>query len=187
MNVVDTINRRDRIAESRQRLAAGRHKLQGGAHGAASSARSSMADAQGAARDAVREARTSLSSAGKAVKATRRGAQRAIRRAYVEARVGAARRRASRPRVDAKKSLGIAGLAGAAGAFFLDPDSGARRRSVVRDRTVANVRRIAERFNRWGGPGRDPVEGMPAARRASEGRPSPTPANNHDPAERVHS
>ncbi|MFN2612606.1 MAG: hypothetical protein ABR536_04455 [Solirubrobacterales bacterium] len=158
MNVAEVINRKGRIAESRDRLAAGRHKLRGGAHGAAGGARSSLADARETARDAVKRADASFSSTREAVKATRRSARRAGRKAYLEARVGVARRRASRPQIGAKKSLGIAALAGAAGAFFLDPESGARRRMQTRGRVLSLTRAGAEKLQRRAERGKAQVQ-----------------------------
>jgi osmotically-inducible protein OsmY len=53
-----------------------------------------------------------------------------------------------------KRAIGtglLAGAAGAAAAFFLDPQSGKRRRSVARDWILARARNVAESGRRAGG------------------------------------
>jgi osmotically-inducible protein OsmY len=65
------------------------------------------------------------------------------RRQVTRARIAAARAR-SRGDGPSKKSVAAAGAAGLAGAFFLDPESGKRRRHIARDRALALIRQGAE-------------------------------------------
>jgi osmotically-inducible protein OsmY len=84
----------------------------------------------------------------KAVTTAAKDARKQARRQLVRARIAAARARASgRTKVSgaSKKAVGAAGAAGLAAGYFLDPDSGRRRRHVARDRALAVIRRNAER------------------------------------------
>jgi osmotically-inducible protein OsmY len=98
--------------------------------GAAKGGAATLGDAQQQAADAVREAR------------------RQARRQVTRARIAAARARAG-GRAKASgiptKAVGAAGAAGLAAGYFLDPDSGKRRRHVARDRALGLVRRGARK------------------------------------------
>jgi hypothetical protein len=97
--------------------------------GAAKQAGSTVGDAQQQALDAIRDAR------------------KQARRQLVRARVAAARTRAGTQAKASKgsmKAVGVAGAAGLAAGYFLDPDSGKRRRHVARERALALIRRGAE-------------------------------------------
>jgi osmotically-inducible protein OsmY len=100
-----------------------------------------------AAKDARRQASTTAKGAQKQASARVRTARREARRQLVRARIAAARARATGRRKASgasKKAVGAAGAAGLAAGYFLDPDSGRRRRHVARDRALALVRRGAE-------------------------------------------
>ncbi len=92
------------------------------------------------AKSTVREAQKQASTAIK-------DARRQARKQATRARIAAARARAgARGKTDgtSKKAVGAAGAAGLAAGYFLDPDSGKRRRHVARDRALALLRRGAE-------------------------------------------
>jgi hypothetical protein len=79
---------------------------------------------------------------------SRDDAQRKARRQVTRARIAATRIRAeSKARASAKvsgmssKAIGAAGAAGLAAGYFLDPDSGTRRRNGLRDRVLGIIRR----------------------------------------------
>src|SRR3954471_15698916 len=94
--------------------------------GAAKGGASTLGDAPQQARDAARDAR------------------RKARRQVTRARIAAARARAgSRAKASgiSSKAVGAAGAAGLAAGYFLDPDSGKRRRHVARDRAAGLIRR----------------------------------------------
>jgi osmotically-inducible protein OsmY len=84
----------------------------------------------------IKDARKQATSAAK-------DARRQSRRQVTRARIAAARAR-SRGDGPSKKSVAAAGAAGLAGAFFLDPESGKRRRHIARDRALALIRQGAE-------------------------------------------
>ena len=101
----------------------------GGAKGGASA----FGDAQQQALEAARDAR------------------KRARRQVTRARIAAARARAggkARASGISSKAVGAAGAAGLAAGYFLDPDSGRRRRNVARDRTVGLIRRGARKARR---------------------------------------
>jgi osmotically-inducible protein OsmY len=94
--------------------------------------------------DAAKQARTTLSDAQKQARETIKEARRQARRQVFQARVAAARARAgTRTRASgaSRKAVGAAGAAGLAAGYFLDPDSGRRRREQIRDRAGALIRR----------------------------------------------
>jgi osmotically-inducible protein OsmY len=89
--------------------------------------------AAGAAKEAQKQAR-----------ATVRDARRKARRQVVRARVAAARAQAgTRAKASgaSRKAVGAAGAAGLAAGYFLDPESGRRRRDQVRGRALSLIRR----------------------------------------------
>ena len=86
--------------------------------------------------------------ARKQASATAKAARRQANRQLVRARIAAARARAggrARAAGASKKAVGIAGAAGLAAGYFLDPESGRRRRDVARDRALALIRRGREK------------------------------------------
>src|SRR5215203_4690220 len=98
----------------------------------------------GAAKDGASRAQDTL-----------KDARKQARRQLIRARVATARARAgTRAKVSAKassastKAVGAAGAAGLAAGYFLDPDSGKRRRHLARDRAFAVIRRGADRTRR---------------------------------------
>jgi hypothetical protein len=89
--------------------------------------------ASGAAKEAQKQAR-----------ATTRDARRQARRRVFRARVAAAKASAgARAKTSgaSKKAVGAAGAAGLAAGYFLDPESGRRRRDQVRDRALSLIRK----------------------------------------------
>jgi osmotically-inducible protein OsmY len=88
--------------------------------------------ASGVAKEAQKQAR-----------ATVRDARRKARRQVVRARVAAARAQAgtrAKTSTASRKAVGAAGAAGLAAGYFLDPESGKRRRDQVRDRAMSLIR-----------------------------------------------
>jgi hypothetical protein len=95
------------------------------------------------AREAVTDARRQALEAA-------REARKQARRQVVHARITAARTRGKMTtklhqtgRATSAKAVGAAGAAGLAAGYFLDPESGSRRRHQARDRALALVRRGA--------------------------------------------
>jgi hypothetical protein len=89
----------------------------------------------------------SVKDARKQASATAKAARRQANRQLLRARIAAARARAggrARAAGASKKAVGIAGAAGLAAGYFLDPESGKRRRDVARDRALALIRRGGE-------------------------------------------
>lgn len=86
-----------------------------------------------AAKDGADTARSAISDARKRA-----------RRQLIRARIAAARARAgtrSRASGTSTKAVGAAGAAGLAAGYFLDPESGKRRRQTARERALAVIRR----------------------------------------------
>ena len=88
-----------------------------------------MSGTAGEARSAAEEARTKIESLFG-------DAKKEARRSYVRGRVAAARATAPRKTRTSAKSVAAAGTAGAAGAYFLDPIAGKRRREQLRERAT---------------------------------------------------
>jgi osmotically-inducible protein OsmY len=84
------------------------------------------------------------------------------------------------------KAVGAAGAAGLAAGYFLDPDSGKRRRHVARDRALALIRRGADRIRRETEYRAGQVEGKVEGAK-SESEPEKPAANDQALAERVKS
>jgi hypothetical protein len=102
-------------------------------------------------------ARESASQAREAIKDARKQARRQL----VRARIAAARARAgtrAKPSGASKKAVGAAGAAGLAAGYFLDPESGTRRRHIARDRALALIRRGPQPPGGDGQAMEDPVE-----------------------------
>ncbi len=153
---------------------------------AAKQAKESTESSVKEARKSVKEARKSVKEAQKAARKATQEARKAARQRMVRARVATARATASRPQVGGKKAVAAAGATGAASAYFFDPQSGARRRHMVRDRAQAMVRRIAKRVRRQKEYRLHQAEGKVEALK-SKARPEKPAANDQQIAERVKS
>jgi osmotically-inducible protein OsmY len=135
--------------------------------GAAKEGASALGDASQQARDVVRDARTQA------------------RRQVVRARIAAAKARAGgRAKASgiSSKAVGAAGAAGLVAGYFLDPDTGKRRRNTARDRTLALIRRGTRKTRREAGYVAGTVGG--AKSRTAPEKPA---ANDQALAERVKS
>jgi osmotically-inducible protein OsmY len=120
-----------------------------------------------------------------ALRDTRKKARRQITRA----RIAAARARAggkAKASGVSSKAVGAAGAAGLAAGYFLDPDSGKRRRHIARDRATALVRRGARKTRREADYVTGTVEGKVEAAK-SKTAPEKPAANDQALAERVKS
>ena len=139
--------------------------------GAAKGGAAALGDAPQQALDVVRDARKKAS------------------RQVTRARIAAARTRAgSRAKASnvSSKAVGVAGAAGLAAGYFLDPDSGRRRRHVARDRTLGLIRRGARRTRREADYAVGTAEGKVEAAK-SKTAPEKPAANDQALAERVKS
>jgi osmotically-inducible protein OsmY len=116
-----------------------------------------------------------------------RSARKKARRQITRARIATARARAGgRAKASgvSSKAVGAAGAAGLAAGYFLDPDSGKRRRHIARDRATALIRRGAQKTRREAGYAAGTVEGKVEAAR-SKAAPEKPAANDQALAERV--
>jgi hypothetical protein len=94
--------------------------------------------------DARKQASSAVNEAQKQARKTVRDARRQARRRLIRARVAAARMRAgNRAKASgaSTRAVSAAGAVGLAAGYFLDPESGKRRRDIARDRALAVVRR----------------------------------------------
>jgi osmotically-inducible protein OsmY len=146
----------------------------------------------GAAKGAVREWIGSGSTAketGKQARESVEEARKQARRQVTRARIAAARTRA-RTRAKAggvsRKAVGAAGAVGLAAGYFLDPESGRRRRNVARDRALSLIRTGADRARSEAEHRADQVEGKVEAAKGEAPTPKPG-ANDQTLAERVKS
>ena len=107
-------------------------------------------------------------------------------KALADVAAGPVRRR--RGRSKAKTAAAGAGAAGAAaaGVYFLDPQSGARRRHIARDRIGAFLRRGAQKARRQAGYRKGQVTGA-AKQAASDAGPEKPAPNDEALADRVRS
>jgi osmotically-inducible protein OsmY len=146
-------------------------------------------------RQAQKQARETIGDARKQVKDARKQARRQVTRARIAAAKARARGRAklhmtgravARPRTTSTKAVGAAGAAGLAAGYFLDPDSGKRRRHIARDRTLALFRRGAERTRREAEYRAGQAEGKVEAAKSKAAPEKPAP-NDQALAERVKS
>jgi osmotically-inducible protein OsmY len=135
--------------------------------------------------DARKQARETFSDARKQVKGTRKQARRQVTRARIAAAKARAQGRAKTSGVSTK-AVGAAGAIGLAAGYFLDPDSGKRRRHIARDRAIAVVRRGADRTRREAEYRAQQAEGKVEAAK-SKGAPEKPAANDQALAERVKS
>jgi osmotically-inducible protein OsmY len=139
--------------------------------GAAKGGASALGDTPQQALDAVRDAR------------------KKARRQVTRTRIAAARARAGgRAKASgvSSKAVGAAGAAGLAAGYFLDPDSGKRRRHVARDRALGLIRRGARKTGRQADYVESTVEGKVEAVKSKTAPPKPA-ANDQALAERVKS
>jgi osmotically-inducible protein OsmY len=144
---------------------------------------------QDARKQATKQAKDTLADAQKQARSTVKEARKQARRQVVQARITAARARSgSRAKASkvSAKAVGAAGAVGLAAGYFLDPESGSRRRHQVRDRTLAMLRRGADRTRREAEYRTGQVEGKVEAAK-SQARPEKPAANDQALAERVKS
>ena len=135
-------------------------------------------DARKRTTSTARDARKQTFSAAK-------DARRQVSKQVTRARIAAARAR-SRTQGTSKKTVAAAGAAGLAGAYFLDPQSGKRRRHVARDRAAAMIRRGAGTTRRQAEYRKGQAQGKVEAVKSQAGAEKP-PANDQALAERVKS
>jgi osmotically-inducible protein OsmY len=161
----------------------------GAAKGGASAIRTWVESRGPNVDDARKNANRALSDAQKQARSTVKDARKQARRQLVQARIAAARARSgSRAKAAgvSAKAVGAAGAVGLAAGYFLDPDSGRRRRHEARDRARAVIRRSADRTRGEAEYRAGQVEGKVEAAKsqASPGKPA---ANDQALAERVKS
>ncbi|HEX6623393.1 MAG TPA: BON domain-containing protein [Pyrinomonadaceae bacterium] len=132
------------------------------------------------------EARSAAKDARRSVRSTARGVRRGARSQYVRARVAAARATAPRRTRTDRKKVAAAGAAGAAGAYFLDPQVGARRRDVARDKMLSLIRKGSGRARREAEYRKSQAGGRVEALK-SKARPDSGAPNDQTLAERVKS
>jgi osmotically-inducible protein OsmY len=142
-----------------------------------------------AAKEGASAARETILDARKQAREATHDARKEARRQLVRARIVAAKAR-TQARTKASgastKAVGAAGAVGLAAGYFLDPDSGRRRRNVARDRALALVRRGAERARREAEYRTGQVEGKFGAARSGTDAEKAAP-NDQTLAERVKS
>jgi osmotically-inducible protein OsmY len=140
-------------------------------------------------QDARKQAKETLADAQKQARSTAKDARKQARRQLIQARVAAARARsqsrAKASRVPAK-AVGAAGAVGLAAGYFLDPQSGRRRRNEARDRALAVIRRGTDRARREAKYRAGQVEGTVEAVK-SQAAPDKPAANDQALADRVKS
>jgi osmotically-inducible protein OsmY len=157
-------------------------KTASAAKGGASTAREAIIDAREQALEATKEARK------QALEVTK-DARKQARRRLVRARITAAKARAgtrSKASGASAKAVGAAGTVGLAAGYFLDPESGRRRRHEARDRALALIRRGADRTRRQAEYRGGQVEGKIEAAKKRMGT-EESPPNDQDLTERVKS
>ena len=160
-------------------------------------------DGASTVRDWIDGGGSTVNDTQKQARETIKDARKQARRQVVRARLAAARTRAeaksrasarlrvtgragARPRTTSTKAVGAAGALGLAAGYFLDPDSGKRRRHVARDRALALVRRGASRTRREAEYRTGQVEGRMEAAKSKAAPEKPAP-NDEALAERVKS
>ena len=161
----------------------------GAAKGGASAIRDLIDSRGSTVKEAQKQASTTVSGAQKQARDTIKDARKEARRKVTRARIAAARARAGgRAKASglSSKAVGAAGAAGLAAGYFLDPDSGKRRRTVVRDRAGALLRRGARTTRRQAEYRTGQVEGKVEAAK-SKAAPEKPAANDQALAERVKS
>src|SRR4051812_47588886 len=119
-------------------------------------------DARKQATVTIAEAQKQAKTAQKQARRTVREARKQARRQLVQARIAAARARTgaqTKASGLSAKAVGAAGAVGLAAGYFLDPESGKRRRNVARDRALGMVRRGTHRARREAEQRTSQVEG----------------------------
>src|SRR3954447_5414650 len=162
--------------------------VSGAARGGASAIRDWI-DSGSAVEDARKQASTTLTEAQRQARKTAREARSEARRRVVRARIAAAKARTgaqTKASGVSSKAVGAAGAVGLAAGYFLDPDSGKRRRNTARDRALAVLRRGADRTRRETEYRTGQVEGKVEAVK-SQARPEKPAPNDQALAERVKS
>ncbi len=161
----------------------------GAAKGGASAIRDWIADSGSTAQEARKQANKTVADARKHAQIAIRDARKQARRQAIQARIAAAQAR-TRTRTKASgvsaKAVGAAGAVGLAAGYFLDPESGRRRRHETRDRALAMIRRSADRTRREAEYRTGQVEGKVEAVK-SQAAPEKPAANDQALAERVKS
>jgi osmotically-inducible protein OsmY len=163
--------------------------VSGATKGGASAIRDWIDRSRPNAKDARKQASSTANEAQRQARRTIREARKQTRRRLTRARVAAARARAgTRAKASgaSTKAVGAAGAVGLAAGYFLDPDSGRRRRHLARDRAMALVRRGVDRTRREAHYRSGQVEGKVAAAKSATGPEKPA-ANDQALAERVKS
>jgi len=158
--------------------------------------RAKARNVSGAAKGGTSAIREWIDGSGFTVKETQKQARQTLhdarkqaRRQVMRARIAAARARAQ-GRASASgvsnKAVGAAGAAGLAAGYFLDPESGKRRRNLARDRALALLRRGADRTRGEAEYRTNQVEGKVEAAKSRTAPEKPAP-NDQALAERVKS
>jgi osmotically-inducible protein OsmY len=147
-------------------------------------------DAKAAVKGARRTVRSTAKDAGGAARSAFGDVRKTARGRYLQGRLAAARASgrasASRSSGSSKKGVAAAGAAGVAGAYFLDPKEGTRRRHIVRDRALALFRKGTDRARQQASYRKGQAEGKVEALK-SKARPEKDGANDQTLAERVKS
>ncbi|MGA8217222.1 MAG: BON domain-containing protein [Solirubrobacterales bacterium] len=146
-------------------------------------------DARKQAKETIAEAQKQARIVQEQARSTVKDARRQARRQLVRSRIAAARARTgaqTKASGISAKAVGAAGAAGLAAGYFLDPDSGRRRRHVARNRTLALIRRGTNRTRREAEYRTGQVEGKVEAVK-SQARPEKPAANDQALAERAKS
>jgi osmotically-inducible protein OsmY len=161
----------------------------GAAKGGTSAIRTWIEGGGSTVKGARKQASTTVEGAQQQAMEAIKDARKQARRRLVRARVAAARARAgtqAKASQTSAKAVGVAGAAGLAAGYFLDPDSGKRRRHVARDRARALIRRGADKGRREAEYRAGQVEGKVEAAKSKAGPEKPA-ANDQALAERVKS
>jgi osmotically-inducible protein OsmY len=140
-------------------------------------------------KDTQKQARETFRETQKQARETLREARKQARRQVVRARIVAERTRAqtkTKASGISGKAVGVAGAAGLAAGYFLDPEAGRRRRNLARDRALSLVRRGADRTRHEAEYRAQQAEGKVEAAK-SKSRPEKPAANDQALAERVKS
>jgi osmotically-inducible protein OsmY len=148
-------------------------------------AKGTQKQAERQARAAQRQARAAQRQARETIEDARKQARRQVTRARIAGAKARAQGRAKASGVSTK-AVGAAGAVGLAAGYFLDPDSGKRRRHIARDRARALVRRGADRTRREAEYRYQQAEGKVEAAK-SKAAPEKPAANDQALAERVKS
>jgi osmotically-inducible protein OsmY len=141
------------------------------------------------AKQLIDQSGSTVKDTGKQARETIQDARKGARRQVTRARIAAARARAegrARASGTSTKAVGAAGAVGLAAGYFLDPDSGKRRRHIARDRALGLIRRGADKSRREADYVAGTVEGKVEAAKSKTAPEKPAP-NDQALAERVKS